>query len=185
MPGATDTRSDTDLLRAHVAGDDEAFTTLVIRHQPYLWAVALRTSANPDDAADALQDALINAHRMAHTFRAESLVRSWLHRIVVNACLDRIRRNKDRHVLPLLNVESPALIDDTDPIGAVDLSVSIGNALHQLPPGQRAAVVAIDIEGYSIADAAELLGVPEGTIKSRTSRGRLRLAEILGHLNGE
>lgn len=184
MPGATDMRSDEDLLRAHVAGDPDAFTTLITRHQPYLWAVALRTSGNPDDAADALQEALLNAHRMAHRFRGDSRVTSWLHRILVNACLDRIRRDKSRGTLPLYD-ESAAVIDPADPIGAVDLALSIGDALNQLPPQQRAAIVAVDVEGYSIADAAELLGVAEGTIKSRTARGRLRLAQLLGHLRGE
>ena len=82
---------DAELLRRHVAGDDEAFGVLVRLHRDRLWAVALRTLGNPEDAADAVQDALINAFRRASSFRGDASVTTWLHRIVVNACLDRIR----------------------------------------------------------------------------------------------
>jgi RNA polymerase sigma-70 factor (ECF subfamily) len=75
-----------------------------------------------------------------------------------------------------------SIADTTDDIAAVDLSVSIGRALHTRPEGQRQAIVAVDLEGYSVAEAASLLGVAEGTIKSRCARGRLKLAQVLGHL---
>lgn len=185
MPGgndAIDTRSDEQLLHAHLAGDPHAFSDLITRHLDYLWSVALRTSQNPEDAADALQDALFAAHRTAHDFRSDAKVTSWLHRIVVNAGLDRIRRNKVRRTVPLPEWDVVSIADTTDDIAAVDLSVSIGRALHVLPEGQRAAIVAVDIEGYTVAEAAEILGVAEGTIKSRCARGRLKLAQVLGHL---
>ena len=185
MPGgndAIDTRSDEQLLHAHLAGDPHAFSDLISRHLDYLWSVALRTSQNPEDAADALQDALFAAPRTAHDFRSDAKVTSWLHRIVVNAGLDRIRRNKVRRTVPLPEWDVVSIADTTDDIAAVDLSVSIGRALHVLPEGQRAAIVAVDIEGYTVAEAAEILGVAEGTIKSRCARGRLKLAQVLGHL---
>ncbi|GAA3708664.1 RNA polymerase sigma factor SigM [Gordonia hankookensis] len=180
--GSVDARSDEDLLRAHVAGEPDAFATLIERHQTYLWSLACRTSNNPDDAADALQDALLNAHRMASRFRSDAKVTSWLHRIVVNACLDRIRRNRVRRTVPIPEYDLLPLADDHDQMAAVDLSISIGRALDTLPPDQRAAVIAVDVEGYSVSEAAQRLGVPIGTIKSRCSRGRLRLAQALGHL---
>jgi RNA polymerase sigma-70 factor (ECF subfamily) len=181
-----DPRTDEQLLAAHVSGEIGAFDELIRRHQHYLWAVARRTSQTPDDAAEALQEALLNAHRMADRFRADSRVRSWLHRIVVNACLDRIRRNRSRVTVPLPDFEFlPELADPRDATSAVDLSVSIGRALDVLPADQRAAVVAVDIEGYSVNEAAKLLGVPSGTIKSRCHRGRARLAEVLAHLRSE
>ncbi len=86
--------SDPDLLAAHVAGDPNAFTTLVHRHQHRLWAVALRMMRNPHDAADALQDAYLAAFRRADGFRGDAQVSTWLHRIVVNACLDRLRKQQ-------------------------------------------------------------------------------------------
>ncbi|MDL9947796.1 RNA polymerase sigma factor SigM [Gordonia sp. ABSL11-1] len=180
--GSVDARSDEDLLLAHVRGDPGAFSTLIERHQDYLWAVACRTSSNADDAADALQDALLSAHRMADRFRSDAKVTSWLHRIVVNACLDRIRRNRLRATVPLPDWDVAQYADEHDHMAAVDLSLSIGRALDELPADQRAAIVAVDVEGLSIVEAAERLGVPTGTIKSRCSRGRLRLSQILGHL---
>ncbi|GAC83994.1 RNA polymerase ECF-type sigma factor SigM [Gordonia paraffinivorans NBRC 108238] len=179
---AVDLRTDEQLLRAHAAGDQHAFTDLINRHIDYLWSVALRTSRNPEDAADGLQDALLAAHRTAADFRSDAKVTSWLHRIVVNACLDRIRRNNARRTIPLPEWDDLSIADPTDEISSIDLSVSIGRALHVLPKGQRQAIVAVDIEGYSVAEAATLLGVAEGTIKSRCARGRLRLAQVLGHL---
>src|SRR5699024_2126147 len=93
--------TDVELLAAHAAGDPYAFDTLIRRHRDRLWAVALRTMRDPDEAADALQDAMISAFRAAGGFRAESAVTTWLHRIVVNACLDRIRRRKSRPTVSL------------------------------------------------------------------------------------
>ena len=86
---------------AHVHGDVDAFGVLFARHRDRLWAVALRTMGNPEDAADGLQDGLIAAYRRAGSFRGEAAVTTWLHRVVVNACLDRIRAAKVRRADPL------------------------------------------------------------------------------------
>src|SRR5690606_7194788 len=88
--------SDQDLLQAHVDGDPDAFGELFARHRDRLWAVALRTTGNPDDAADGLQDGMVAAFRRAGSFRGEAAVTTWLHRVVVNACLDRLRAAKVR-----------------------------------------------------------------------------------------
>ena len=93
--------SDVDLLAAHNNGDPHAFAELFRRHKDRLWAVALRTLRDREEAADALQDAMISAFRGAASFRAESQVTTWLHRIVVNACLDRVRRQQARPTVPL------------------------------------------------------------------------------------
>ena len=96
-----DDRDDETLLRAHAEGDPDAFAVLFRRHRDRLWAVALRTMGDREDAADALQDALLSAHRAAGRFRGDSAVTTWLHRIVVNACLDRIRRRQAHPTVPL------------------------------------------------------------------------------------
>lgn len=168
-------RSDAELLAAHVAGDRHAFATLFHRHRRQLYRLAQLTSHNPDDAADALQDALLKAHRSAPTFRHDSSVSSWLYRIVVNACLDRLRRNKSHPTVPLADDVHPA----TDPTSVLDTALMIERALLRLPVEQRAAIVAVDMHGYSIAETARLLGVPEGTVKSRCARARRKLAESL------
>ncbi|WP_369028219.1 sigma-70 family RNA polymerase sigma factor, partial [Nocardia farcinica] len=118
----------------------------------------------------------------AGSFRAESEVRSWLHAIVVNACLDRIRRNKTRRAFSLTPENMPEPIEERDEISRMEMSMVVDRALFSLPPDQRTAIVAVDLEGYSVADAAVLLGVPEGTIKSRCARARQRLAERLEFL---
>ncbi|GAB3966363.1 hypothetical protein GCM10027615_13490 [Plantactinospora veratri] len=100
-------RSDAELLRAHVDGDRDAFATLFHRHRDRLWAVALRTVSDREEAADALQDALLSAHRSAARFRGEAAVTTWLHRIVVNACLDRIRRRQAHPTVPLPDSSRP------------------------------------------------------------------------------
>lgn len=177
--------SDSELLAAHVSGDALAFTELINRHRHYLWRVARRTSYNDDDAADALQDALISAHRMATTYRADAAVISWLHRIVVNSCLDRMRRNRVRATVPLDDDLSAHISRRDDPIAELEFTIDVERALFLLPEDQRAAVVAIDVEGMSVAEAAQRLGVPQGTIKSRCARGRLKLAKSLSYLRVE
>jgi RNA polymerase sigma-70 factor (ECF subfamily) len=169
--------SDAELLSAHAAGHPDAFRELFHRHRDRLWAVALRTLADREEAADALQEALLSAHRNAARFRGESAVTTWLHRIVVNACLDRIRRQRAHPTVPLPERdETVAVVPDQD------TALVVRSALAQLPPEQRTAIVLVDLQGYSVAEVAEILEVAEGTIKSRCSRGRARLAMLLGHL---
>jgi RNA polymerase sigma-70 factor, ECF subfamily len=171
-------RSDAELLAAHVAGDHYAFDELFHRHQRQLHRLARLTSRTPEDAEDALQDAMLSAHRGAGSFRHDAAVHSWLHRIVVNACLDRLRRAKAHPTSPL--EDSYPVADRT---AQVETAIVVQRALMRLPVEQRAAVVAVDMQGYSIADTAQLLGVAEGTVKSRCARARVRLAEMLGYLN--
>jgi RNA polymerase sigma-70 factor, ECF subfamily len=175
-------RSDLELLRAHADGDPGAFEEIVRRHRDRLWAVALRTMREPEEAADALQDALISAYRAAGSFRGESAVTTWLYRIVVNACLDRIRRRQVRATVPLPEEGPGEPADTRDRVAERDTAMVVEEALGRLPVDQRAAIVLVDIEGYSVADTAAILDVAEGTVKSRCARGRARLAILLGHL---
>lgn len=188
-PGPDAPPSDAELLAAHVAGDPDAFGELVRRHRDRLYAVALRTAGDPEDAADALQDALVSAYRRAASFRGEAAVTTWLHRIVVNACLDRMRRRRTRPTVPLPDGDPETgygeLRDPRDDVDRLELRYEIDKALAALPVEQRAAIVLVDVEGMSVADAARVLDVAEGTIKSRCSRGRARLAVALGGLRGE
>ncbi|MFI6084496.1 RNA polymerase sigma factor SigM [Streptomyces sp. NPDC051217] len=179
--------NDQDLLARHVEGDPDAFGELVRRHRDRLWAVALRTLGDREEAADAVQDALVSAFRGAHTFRGQSAVTTWLHRITVNACLDRARKAASRKTSP---------VDDTDrleqllephesaeaPAERQDLHRQLLVALAKLPADQRAALVLVDMQGYPVAEAAQVLDVPVGTIKSRCARGRARLLPMLAHL---
>jgi len=179
--------SDAELLRMHVAGDHDAFGVLFRRHRDRLWAVAVRTLGDPEEAADALQDAMIAAFRRAGSFRGDSAVTTWLHRIVVNAALDRLRRRAAR---PTTSGQDEAALDAlatggapvSDPSASSDTAIDVRTALQQLVPDQQAALVLVDMLGYSVADAAQVLGVSEGTVKSRAARGRARLLPRLKHL---
>lgn len=187
-------RSDTELLRAHVEGDPDAFGELFTRHRDRLWAVALRTMGNREDAADGLQDAMVAAFRRAGSFRGEAAVTTWLHRVVVNACLDRIRAARVRAADALpddlddhpgrgsLVASTTAAADPAESTVADERRRLVLAALATLTPDQRAALVLVDMEGYSVTEAAAILDCAEGTVKSRCSRGRARLAPLLGVL---
>ena len=169
-----------------MSGDPDAFGILFARHRDRLWAVAVRTLGDADDAADALQDAMISAFRGAGSFRGDSAVTTWLHRIVVNACLDLLRRRAARPATSGLPAETlDAVTAAHRPAQAdTDTSLDVTAALRTLPPEQRAALVLVDMLGYPVAEAAAVLGVSEGTVKSRCSRGRARLLPQLAHLRG-
>ncbi len=175
---------DAELLRAHVDGDPEAFAVLVARHQDRMWAVALRTMRNPEDAADALQEAYIAAFRRAASFRGDAQVTTWLHRVVVNACLDRLRRMKSRAADPLPELDRAGFgAAGLDPLEVRERRSVVAAALAQLNPDQRAALVLVDMEGYPVEEAAQILGCAPGTIKSRCARGRARLVPLLSDLD--
>ena len=196
-PGSSpDDRSPDDrtLLAAHVDGDPDAFGILFARHRDRLWAVALRTCGDPEEAADALQEAMIAAFRRAGSYRGDAAVTTWLHRVVVNASLDRIRRRKVRAADPLPDdlddradrgSLSTSTTETVDPVAwseRAELQQQVLAALRTLPEEQRAALVLVDMEGYSVEDTASILGVAAGTVKSRCSRGRARLAPVLAPL---
>jgi RNA polymerase sigma-70 factor (ECF subfamily) len=128
---------------------------------------------------------MISAFRRAGSFRGDSAVTTWLHRIVVNACLDRLRRKAarpadgaDERTLDSLAMDRAR----SDSASDSDTSLDVRAALRTLPPDQQAALVLVDMLGYPVADAAEVLGISQGTVKSRCARGRARLAPRLAHL---
>ena len=168
--------SDAALLDAHLAGDPDAFGELFRRHRDVLWAVALRTTGDPADAEDALQDAMVSALRAVARFERRSAVRTWLYRIVVNAGLDRLRRSAAHPTDPLPEHDP---VERSDSYGQVEARMDLLAALGTLNPDHRAAVVLVDMEGLPVAEVADILQVPVGTVKSRCARARARLAEVL------
>jgi RNA polymerase sigma-70 factor (ECF subfamily) len=178
-------RTDAELISAHNAGDSAAFTELVERYRDRMWALAMRVLRDSEDAADALQDAFVSAFRAAGGFRGESRVSTWLHRIVLNACLDKIRTRKARRTVQIPEDgfepgthHAPA----RDPMAEAAVRMDVAQALACLPEQQRAAIVLVDVEGFAVAEAARALGLAEGTVKSRCARGRAKLATLLGYL---
>ena len=176
------------LLKRAQRGDEEALTQLYQRHERRAYNLALRTLGNPWDAADVTQEAFIKAFKNLDSFKGESLFSTWLHRIVVNAAYDHLRRQKpdpmDSDILDDLSGPSGSASvvatgrDGLDP--AVDgLSDPLRRALMDLDEGFRFAVVLCDLLGFPYNEAAEILGVREGTIKSRIFRAREALAAAL------
>jgi RNA polymerase sigma-70 factor (ECF subfamily) len=173
-PATLATRSDADLLHTHVAGDQEAFGVLYERHRSRLRAVAGRI-AGPQDADDAVQNGMLRAYRTADRFRGESAVATWLHRIVVNAAIDITRRR------PLV-AEGQEPWDPDWRTGEADTRMDVRKHWLRLSADHRAALLLVDVMGYPIAEAAKLVGVSAGAMKSRAHRARAKLAARLSHL---
>ena len=182
--------SEKTLIKAAQRGDLEAFNQLVLRYQNLLFGIALRLLNDEDVAADAVQEALISAFRRFYTFRGDSL-RSWLARVVVNACYDEMRKKRRQHSVPLEQyntdgdeIETSYWLVDTqaDPelqYEASELEGAIQKSLNKLPPIYRLILVLVDIEGLSYEEAAVAVDIPVGTVKSRLARARLQMQKSL------
>lgn len=167
--------ADAELMARHVAGDPEAFGELFRRHRNRMWHVAVGVCGDREVASDAVQEAFVSAFRRAGSYRGDAAVTTWLHRVVVNACLDQLRRARPTSELP-----EEQLAARGDGPGAVEDAVVVHAALRRLPEGQRLALVLVDMHGMPVAEAARVLDVAEGTVKSRCARGREALATVLG-----
>jgi RNA polymerase sigma-70 factor (ECF subfamily) len=171
------TRSPEELLAAHLAGDPRAFDELWLRLAPTLYSVAGGALDSREDADEAVQDALVRAFQNAGRFRGESSVTTWVVKILLNVCRDRQRHNRARPADPVAEMEAYA--DPRDSMSAVDTRMDLEAALDELPAHQRLPIVLVDLLEYPVAEAADLLGVPTGTVKSRCSRGRARMLVTL------
>ncbi|RPJ27229.1 MAG: sigma-70 family RNA polymerase sigma factor [Chloroflexi bacterium] len=183
------------LIKAAQHGDLEAFNLLILHYQNLLFGIALRLLNDEDVAADAVQEALISAFRRFNTFRGDSL-RSWLARVVVNACYDEMRKKRRQHSVPLelFNAEGEEIETSywlvnpqADPelqFESSELESAIQNSLNKLPPIYRLMLVLVDVEGLSYEEAAHAAGIPVGTVKSRLARARLQMQKSL-QISGE
>lgn len=169
--------SDAELMARVVGGDHNAFGALVTRHEDKLFSVAYRVLGNRQDALDATQDAFLSAFRQAAKFRGDSAFSTWLYRIGVNACNDLLRKKKR-----LILTENPEQTEVTHDPRTEDSAVSrvdLSRALASLQPEYREAVVLHDLGGVPYEEIARITATRIGTVKSRISRGRKRLAELL------
>ena len=173
----TGDRSDDDLAAAAAAGDRDALETLLRRHAGLVNAVCRRVLANPEDALDAAQEALLSISRKIHTFDGRSRFTTWCYRVATNAALDEARR-RARRPSPVDIVPEPRgsgmSIDDL-----VADQLDVDAALSRLSPDHRAAVALRDLVGLDYAEIGEVLGIPPGTVRSRIARGRAALADQL------
>jgi RNA polymerase sigma-70 factor (ECF subfamily) len=168
--------NDPELIRRFQEGNDQAFGTLMARHERRVYNLAYRMLGNAEDARDATQDAFLSCFRHLSAFRGDSAFSTWLHRIAVNACYDALRRRRDTASLDDRPVEPASLPDHSDQTGT---AIDIQRALSSVPPDFRAVLVMHEIQDMPLEDIASILAVPVGTVKSRLHRGRVALGRAL------
>lgn len=174
--------SDTQLAATYVAGNDKAFTTIVTRHERHMWWAARKYGHTDEDAHDILQEALLKASRNMHLYRAEAALGTWLHKLALNSGFDWAKHRTRRELAVLDDTETTSAEDPrlaVDPLGYLDVAITIRDAMDQLHIDQRNAILLVDLGGYCIEDVATFEGVQPGTIKSRRARAKLLLRELL------
>jgi RNA polymerase sigma-70 factor (ECF subfamily) len=178
------------LIRAARSNDLDAFNRLVMAYQDLIYNQAYRMLGEGDSAADATQEAFISAYKNLRAYRGGSF-RAWMLRIVTNVCYDELRRRQRRPTTSLEplddageEIESPHWMADPgelpeDKFDRTELSNAIQHCLEELPVDFRAAVILVDVQGLDYSEAAEAIGKPLGTVKSRLARARMRLRDCL------
>ncbi len=178
---------DRDLVASWHGGDEDAFEQLVRRHEKKVYRLLLRMMGNREEAEDVAQETFLSLHRHGHRFRGEARFSTFVYRVASNAALNRRRTlGRNRARLKKLAVRQAAGDDlpqtprnPEDSAGGVEISGVVREALDSLKPALRMPVLLYDIEGLAYGEIAEILGVAEGTVKSRIHRARQALRQIL------
>jgi len=187
---ATEVDPDLELVAEWQAGDAKAFATLVQRHQQRVFGLLVRMLGNRAEAEDAAQDAFLNLHRNGLRFRGESRFSTFLYRVAVNAALNR-RRSLGRRRSHVEKLQTRQEAGDDLPVrprgpedasAGVEIQRRVQAEIALLPPALRAPLVLYDIQGQAYAEIAQILGIAEGTVKSRIHRARHALRERLTDL---
>jgi RNA polymerase sigma-70 factor, ECF subfamily len=176
--------SDAELVRKATNGDGRALDALVERHAPRVNKLASQLLGDLEEARDAAQESLVKLCTRLRQFRGEAQFATWLHRLVVNTCRDRMAFQRIRHTEPLVH-EEQVTDDDSDPsrlAALTDLRRDLAEALARLSPKQRAAVVLRDSFGLSYAEIARVARIPVGTAKCYVHRARARVKAHLEEL---
>jgi len=180
------------LIRDAKRGDLDAFNRLIVEYQTLAFNIALRVMGDAASAADATQEAFISAYKGLRKYRGGAF-RSWLLRIVTNACYDELRRRKRRPAASLngLEEEGEFIASDAGAWGQTEadqpeaeaeraeLRRAIEFCLQHLPPDFRVVAILVDVQGHDYNAASEVIGKPIGTVKSRLARARERMRKCL------
>lgn len=179
------------LVQSGLRGDPEALDTLFARYARPLYQTALRLLGNPEDAEDALQEGMLSALRNLKRFEGRSKFSTWLTRIVINAALMQLRKQRTRPTVSLEQEDSEqrelslgSRIPDARPgpeetYARRERFEILESSLGSLPPALQSAVWLRDVEGLSTAEAARALGLSEGTVKSQLHRARNKLSSLV------
>ena len=176
--------SDEELLSGFLKGDHAAFDELMTRHEDRIFGLCLRMLGSREDALDATQDTFLTVYRKGRQYSGRSKFSTWLYRVAINTCHDHLRKRKRRQTMPIpegSDLPDPSVGDQFD---SVESRPDILTALASIPQDFRSAVMLVDIDGLALDEVAEIIGIPIGTVKSRTYRGRRLLAEFLGNFRG-
>lgn len=172
--------SEEALLALYVEGDARALEALLKRREKWLWNVAKKSIRDVSLAEEALQEALVSIWKNAHTFRGESQLSSWLYQIVSRTCIDVLRKEKLRAHSSLELVEN---LDSTGPKSTFEEALVdqllVHSSLLSLEPDHRAIIELVDLQGRSVEEVSQILGIPLGTVKSRAARARDALKKVI------
>lgn len=181
------------LLKRAQQGDPDAFESLMAHLEPLVWRICWHYTGDRESASDCGQEAMVRIWRMLPSFRADCALETWVYRITANCCLDELRRKRRSREFSLEPLREQGF-DPPDPAPGTEQQVlqkeehaRLREAIADLPEEQRDALVLTQLEGKPYAEAARLLSVDEGTVKSRVSRARKRLRDLLrsGELSAE
>lgn len=188
-----------ELVERAKKGDESAFEVLVTDNEKRIYNLCRRLTGNPEDAAELTQEAFLNAWRGLSRFQGESSFSTWLYRLASNACIDFLRKEKRRQ-----NLSMTVSLDDEEEARQVELPderytperelertevrQAVAAGLERLTPEHRQVLVMREINGLSYAEIGGVLGLEEGTVKSRIARARNALRKVLterGNFFGE
>lgn len=186
---------ETELVRKAAAGDGDAFEQLVLSYEKPIYNLCLRMCGNSDDAMDLTQETFLKAWRNLGAFRSDAAFSTWLYRLCSNVCIDHLRREGKRKVIPLHTEDDDGeerTMDVADPapgpqerLEAADQRQQVADALQSLEPEYREALTLRVIHDMSYADIADVLQVREGTVKSRIARAREKMRQAMEKLGNK
>ncbi len=179
-----------ELIRLAARGDQDAFAQLLELHQNKVYGLTLRLTSSPEDAMELTQETFFNAWRGLPNFHFESKFSTWLYRLATNATIDFLRREKRRKSLTVTSLsaeDDPQRLLDIpdrrftpqDELERKEFQAAVRRGLEQLSDEHRQVLVLRELNGLSYAEIAQVLGIEEGTVKSRISRARLALRKVL------
>jgi len=178
------------LLGLSKKGDVKAFEMLMEKYQKKVFNIALRLLGNHDDASEVTQEVFVKIFKSMGSFKGESQISTWIYRIATNACLDELRKRKNKWVMSLdeeyhrENGDYIIQVEDNKPTPDViveqkTLKAALNNAIDKLPEKYKLIIVLRDIQGFSYEQISDIVKTPVGTVKSRINRARLQLKEII------